>query len=391
MKKMISILMLLGVTVSVFAGFDYRLDLLSFEPLHKEYLADKDGAALQFNYMDIYRGFPDHVFQDGASWDGWQWDPRRYDFSEDSRLKTKGTYAAQIKLGESLSILRNTFTFDHWLSPISFDFTFSGIIDILMEGEVADMMAYDGAYFYGLTMSIGDFLSIRTGLHHICTHYGDAIMKAIPSASHPGKADRNLSGTPVPISSERDDFNVTYKFVRMNGIVLGISIQPVECMRLYGEWTFVPKNISSLRPVIFQPSWTELENNRWDYPEEFKNSIVNFGVELSYPIFRKLGKTTIAYDCHMYEEGKIRFRHEDESYFTKDEDPVYEPDAPWSIDHGIVLNQELSDSVSIEIGWHSGRSPLHAFWYMENPQYFYIGARFNPDPTVTIYDSARNR
>ena len=205
---MISVIAIFLVTLSIWAGFDYRLELVSMKPLHKEYLADPDSASMQFNYMDIYRGFPDHVFQDGRSWDDWVWDPTRFDFAPDSRILTKGTWAGQVKLGENLSLLRNTFTFDHWLSPISFDFTFSGIIDFLFEGAMADLLAYDGAYFYGMTMSIADRFSMRFGFHHICTHYGDGIIKAIPRSKPPvtDRSIRSISSSPyVP----RDDFNVT--------------------------------------------------------------------------------------------------------------------------------------------------------------------------------------
>lgn len=370
------------------AGFSWRLDLLSMEPLHKEYLADRDSAALQINYMDIYEGFPDHVFQDGRSWDDWKWDPTRFDFDPGSRLMTEGTWAAQIKLGENLSLFRNTFTFDHWLSPISFDITFSGIMDILMEGAFADMIAYDGAYFYGLTMAVGDFFSMRTGFHHICTHYGDAVMKAIPRSKEP-TVDRSVSPLEDARYVPRDDFNVTYKYVRMNGAVLGLSIHPFDCLRLYGEFNFVPKSISSLRPVMFQPSWVDISRNGETYPDEYGSRIINFGIELSCPIFRSLGKTSIGYDCHMYEEGKIVYRHGDGSYFEEEDRYFYDPDGPWIMDHGLVLEQELTDTLSVEIGWHTGRSPLHAFWFIEKPSWFYIGVRFDPDPTVKIWESGK--
>ena len=383
-KRIISSIAIFLVALSLWADFDYRLELVSMKPLHREYLADPDKAALQFIYMDIYRGFPDHVFQDGRSWDGWEWNPTRFDFAEDSRMLTKGSWAGQVKLGENLSLLRNTFTFDHWLSPISFDYTFSGIIDILMEGAMADMIAYDGVYFHGLTLSIAERFSLRFGFHHICTHYGDGIMKAIPR-SRPPFTDRSIRAEEPYIP--RDDFNVTYKYVRMNGIVIGLSIEPVEWLRLYGEYNFVPVGVGSLRPVMFQPSWIDISNNP-GYPESYRDQIINFGIELSYPIFPGLGNTRLGYDCHMYEEGRIRYRDQDGNYIGKDEMYFYDPDASWIVNHGLVLEQELNGSISIELGWHTGRSPLHTFWYMENPGWFHIGIRFNPEAGITLYDSA---
>ena len=174
----------------------------------------------------------------------------------------------------------------------------------------------------------------------------------------------------------------------MNGIVIGLSIEPLDWLRLYGEYNFVPGNVSSLRPVMFQPSFIDISNNP-EYPKSYRAQIINFGVELSYPIFPKLGNTTLAYDCHMYEEGKIRYRDDEGNYFSKDMDYIYDPDSPWIVNHGLVINQELNGSLSIEFGWHTGRAPLHTFWYMENPAWFHFGIRFNPEAGITLYDSSR--
>ena len=68
MKKTVAVLLALScVCMSVFAGFEYELDLFSFDPLYKEYKADKNSANMQFNYIYNFAGFPEYIFQDSKS------------------------------------------------------------------------------------------------------------------------------------------------------------------------------------------------------------------------------------------------------------------------------------------------------------------------------------
>lgn len=364
-KKLLLTLVVLFSLMAAFAGFDYRLELLSFDPVYKEYMADKNSPNLSFNYIYNFAGFPDHVYQDGRTGAP---DPKYFPLKSEL---AGAPMMGQVKLGETLSLFRNIFTFDNFLSPVTIDFSVQGVFNMVMEGEMADMIGYDGIYFFGTTMSVADMFSLRFGVHHYCTHYGDAIIKRIDP-------------------SQWNDFWVTYKYVRMDGLALGLSVEPIDGIRVYGEYNWIPKNIESWRPVIFRPSWIDISDT--DYPPEYKARIINFGIELSYPIFPSLGKTTLAYDCHLYEEGKIRYKDDSKTgadHYLPADQIVYDADASWSVEHGIVLNQQINPWVSFEIGYHYGRSPLNALYYLDNASWVYVGARYNPDASVTIVDTAR--
>lgn len=116
MKKVVLIFALaLMLITTASAAFEYRLDLLSFDPLYKEYDADRSRASLDFQYAAVYDGYPTYIYQG----------ENKFDFVDPEVLRIK-PFVAIYHLGETLGLARNTFTFDHWLSPISFDFTFSG-------------------------------------------------------------------------------------------------------------------------------------------------------------------------------------------------------------------------------------------------------------------------
>ncbi|NCB27160.1 MAG: hypothetical protein EOM62_17150 [Bacteroidia bacterium] len=375
MKKtpVLLLLLILG-TSSLFAGFGYRLDLLSFDPLYTEYQADKYRTGMSFDYAYVADGFPDYVYQD------WRQANQVGDKKNDAmvfelnRKLTQEPFVGILNIGETLSLLRHTFSFDAWLSPISIDFSTQGMISFIMDGQVADNIGFDGAYFFGTTIRAADRFSLRAGFHHYCSHYGDAILKRIDNHAVPGGL------------SDLDKFWITYKYVRMNGIAIGISVDPVTWLRVYGEYNFLPKNIKSWRPVIFRPNWTDLTPHN-NYPDEYGARIINFGFELEYPIFRKWGNTIFAYDCHLYEEGKIMYRDvhgKPDTSMT----PVYDPGAPWEMEHSFLLAQEINDSVSFECGYRHGRFPSNSFYYQRS-SYFFLGARFNPNPTVNLINTEK--
>lgn len=99
-------------------------------------------------------------------------------------------------------------------------------------------IGYDGVYFYGTTLRVANIFSVRAGSHHYSSHYGDAGFKNIDNHAVPGGL------------SDLDRFWVTHKYIRMNGLAIGLSVQPLPWLGLYGEYNFLPKNITSWRPVI---------------------------------------------------------------------------------------------------------------------------------------------
>ena len=157
--------------------------------------------------------------------------------------------------------------------------------------EHADIYNSGSLVISDLTMSIADVFSLRAGLHHYCSHYGDAVWKRINP-------------------SQINNFWVTYKYERMDTVDIGVSIGPIDWLRVYVDMNFpVPVITTNLRPWIFAPNWLDQDSEpRTPYPDSYQALIVNFGVEFSYHIFESPGNTTIAYDCHMFQEGRIRQR-----------------------------------------------------------------------------------
>ncbi len=366
-KKFVSffVFCVLSMT-SLYASVDYKFDLVSFDPLHKEYFADRARPELSINYLYYTEGYPDKVLQDqyidseGETNTIKVWNMKSSVLDPQDRM-------IHLKLGETASLARSTFTFDHWLSPISFDFSMQGLLQEFFLGGFDDNIGYDGIYFFGGTFRIGDVVSMRIGRHHYCSHYGDATIKSIQS-------EITSLGT--------QDFWLTYKYVRMDAIAIGLSIEPTSNFRVYGELNFPPRWIKSIRPDMFAPNWVVRDGITInpDYPDWYNARIVNVGFEYSNKFFKNLGTTTIGYDLHMYEEGKVQYNLEDGSTIWFDED------APWELEHNVRIAQELNDTVSIELTYHNGRSPFNNF-YFQHTEIWGIGARFNPKSSVTLFDT----
>ena len=351
-KRIAALFILLAAGVCLYAGFDYGFDIISFDPVHDVYLANRNSPNLGFNYIVDYKGYPDHVWQDG----------RVYELTGD-RFRAKPGMA-EVKIGETFTFGRNIFSFDSFLSPVRWDIlAVQGLVGIVFDGEISDLMGYDGNYFVGTALSIADRFSLRFGMTHWCTHYGDAILK-------------NLR------PEDKADFDSNYKYLR-NNLTIGVSIEPLSWMRIYGEYQWLPDGMY-LNPRHFRPSNAEHGDEvGWD--SSYRASILDFGIELSYPIWEKLGNSTLAYDLMLYEEGRIIYRDGD-GYLDypsdfKDIKPgeiYYDPKAPWLMEHSIVISQDINSYFSLEIGWHSGRSPLTSLFFITDTQWVHVGMRFDP-------------
>ncbi|MDD4083427.1 MAG: hypothetical protein WC162_01460 [Sphaerochaetaceae bacterium] len=366
MKKRFSICFLLCffIIFSVFADFGYKLDLLSLDPIYSEYLANRGRAGLSISYLSFSEGFPDKIIQDTFfNKDNTVQKVVVFPFDADIEPKNR---MVNLQTGETFGLVRNTFTFDSWLSPISFDFSMQGVLSFFFRGSFDDNIGYDGMYFYGLTCKIGDFISFRFGNHHYCSHYGDAILKQVQN---------NTFG------QNGNNFWLTYKYVRMQTRLFSISIEPCSWLRIYGEVDYPPRGIYSIRPDMFAPNWIMRDGLyiNPEYPDSYNARIVATGIELTFSLFKNLGKTAIGYDLRFYEEGKVKYDHENGGEITFDED------APWEMEHNIKIAQGLSRTVSVEIAYHNGRSPFNNN-FDQHTQYIAIGLRFNPDDTVTLFD-----
>lgn len=364
------------IVSSLFASVGYKLDLVSLDPLHEDYFADSTSSNFSLNYLYFDDGFPNRILQDvRKSFDGEENKVKVWEFHGNIKPVNRMVH---LKLGETMSLFRNTFTFDSFLSPIAFDFAAQGMIQQFYRGSFDDMVGFDGLYFFGGNLRVADVASMRIGYHHYCTHYGDAVLKRI---EHIG----DTSPKDTSIFPPYEDFWIEYKYVRMNDFVISLSLEPSSWLRLYGELKFPPKNILSFRPDMFAPNWVERDGFKINpgYPDSYNARIVTLGFELEYPIFKKLGNTTFGYNLTMYEEGKVIYDHFEGGAIHFDEN------APWEKVHDIRIAQDLSDTLSLEVSYHNGRSLFNAL-YFQHTSIVSIGLRFNPYETLTLFNTNKD-
>lgn len=358
MKRGLMFILLIMVTALVFAGFDYKLELLSFKPTYTENSAERNRAALDFQYVDVYKGYPTEFYQN----------ENKFVFNDPGAWRVKPFFAV-FHLGETLDLLRNTFYFDSFLSPISISISVQGSLTQVMEGEVADTIGYDGLYFYGIAASFADVVSAKFGYNHYCSHYGDGTYKYL---------ERGETVTP--------GFSEWYKYLRMDSLQFGLSVTPIEYARVYGEVIFdMPSTY--VMPEIFSPAWTKRGARADDVPLSYNHLIVALGTEVEYPVFKNLGMTKFSYQMKAYEEGKIVYKEEDLAAAGRTK-AFYDPDRPWEFEHTFNLSQEINDFVSFDITWHLGRFMANMY-YSTRSHFISIGGRLNFDGTVTLFDSAK--
>ena len=345
MKRFVCLLILCIATISFAFGFSYKLELLSFDPLYEGYAATKESPDTSFHFNYSANGIIDHVYVPNNG-DG------KYYFELDGK---HSALTASIKVGETISLLRNTFSFGDKFPDISLDLSFQGSINFLTEYSIADIYGYDGTYFYGITGALGDYVSFRLGYHHDSNHYGDYVFDRIEAADKPYFGDTK-----------------NYMYSRMNGNVIALSAKPLSWLRIYGEYNWMGDNPIIYRPDIFRPSYMQ-KNPNIDYPSSYKARVINFGFEISYPIFKKLGNTTLAYDCHLYEEGKAIYFDPSTGSYLKPSEVYFDQNAPWDVEHSILLRQQLNSYCSFDVGFHSGRAPLNIFYHIQDASYLTFG------------------
>lgn len=364
-KKLLLLLLLLVALTNIFAGFGYRLDLVSFSPLYKEYNGDRERASMDFQYAYVATGYPEYFYQ---GYDAGNDKVRFFKFNEDEPLRDQ-PYIGVYRLGETLSLVQNTFTFDSWLSPIAFDFSFQGTLLGAMEGSMADIIGYDGIFFYGLTARVADMVSMKFGFNHHCSHYGDGTYKQLEDGG-----------------GVTEGFDEWFKYLRMDSLLFGLSIEPFSFLRLYGEINFNMKSTSIL-PNFFSPNWTNNGPAADGVPDSYGAMIVNFGVELEHPVFKKLGMTRLSYHCRAHEEGKIAYRNEDLAAAGTNK-PFYDADRPWEFEHTVNLSQDINDLVSFDLTYHYGRFILNTY-FATRSSYISLGGRLNFDGKINLVDVAR--
>lgn len=364
MKKKAFLLAALAILLAAPLSAGWRFDLFATKPLHDVYLADKNRPAMSLD-VSVFSDMPTFVITGDQGHGGIETTPLNAKFQAVPANLV-------VNVGETLGLLRSTFTFDHWLSPVAFDLSAQFLLKNVMDYSVSKSVGLDGVYFIGATGSVADRLSFRVGMHHYSGQVGKealANMDACPADRFKRFATEN------------------YIYMRMNAFVVGLSIKPVEGIRLYGELNMLTPWITEcVKPFMNRPSWLDFHGHS-DWPEEYKARIISCGVELSYPIFKKLGKTTIAYDLHLHEDGKIIYRGEDGAPVA-DDSVHYDPDAPWEMEHGVVLNQRLGKLIEVELAWRRGRYIANNFFWQRTDSWT-VALRLDFDGAARLFEIGR--
>lgn len=183
-----------------------------------------------------------------------------------------------------------------------------------------------------------------------------------------------------------EGFDEWFKYLRMDSLLFGLSIEPFSFLRFYGEINYNTKNTSIL-PNYFSPIGSRNGAVADGVPDSYGALIVNCGVELEHPVFKKLGMTRLSYHCRAHEEGKIVYRNEDLAAAGTNK-PFYDADRPWEFEHTVNFSQDINDLVSFDLTYHYGRFILNTY-FSTRSSYLSLGGRLNFDGRITVVDTAR--
>ena len=376
MKKIILLLILiLVVSTSVFANLDIKP--LSFDPIYEAYNSSLWSTKLRFQYlMLLNESGPDSVlvstpYDSSKHYHNETEETKKYDYVYDTmNFRTPGsgqTSYLRLSSGLNVGICKVSYESDN-LPTIQAEFSLQGSLNTVFESAGStDLLGFDGVYFLGLNLGVGDMFTLRAGIHHYSSHYGDEIIESV--YEYGDNKDKLLAD---------NDSTIILNYVRQNAIVVGASLKPTSWIRFYSEVNALPKNLLRIRPGIFAPDSTENKEGSNTqvgevYPSEgnpggrltpygngYFNMRFNAGVELNYDV-PLLGELVFGYDIELIQEGQ-----------TKYQVGAYSPNNPWDIEHNISVSQKIGDDLALDVIFHSGRFPLNNL-YNFNCKFVSIG------------------
>jgi hypothetical protein len=312
-----------------------NIEVFPTENLYKDLSADHfyPGTSVQFATMEDGFG-PEFILGEQYDVDGQNQYP----------IKKNSQYLF-IKVGFSQSLFR-------FSSSVIPGFQVEGMLQGMLNttfigGGGMDNLGFDGIYFYGIVCSLTDAVQIRFGKHHFSGHYSDEILYPFITA-----ATQTLNEDLV-------------EYTRDNSYLLGISINPIPQLRLYGE-AELPEHESWLRPFFHRPDafyekggpgwWMDFYRDDNPYGDEYAAWRLQAGaeIELELPI---IGTVYAAGDVQFYQSGQSEHWGEG-----------FDSDNPWENGYTLTVGKVFTNKIAgrypkISYVYHSGRFPLLNYFY----------------------------
>lgn len=397
MKKVLAVILTIAICFSAFAGklnlpqkikdgIEEFAENVEFKPIgtptYKEYKADVWSFTTQGQYVILPNDTVDSILVSSR----YENDMEDYYFNFDKiqkpynesivfELANAGEEASsffRIKPCLNIAILKTRYK----------DFAIEGLLEIGLntmiksEGSV-DIFGFDGIYFYGLTGSYKDKIQFKVGRHHYSGHFADELINNYLSSRdskgrlYSDRMDKGKMGSqfePGFIYKEED-------YIRQDGLILGLSFNPIEELRLYAEADFLTKKMDYMTPYVLIPDLTKygdhdfsmqgragyesgvystkFETRTSPYGSSYKDTNVEFGAEYTKDL-KKWGNISLAYNCRLMQEGQTLYQLSG-----------YDKDNKWDMDHTVMFSYNLFNSpLSFQAMYHNGRLPLlNWYWY----------------------------
>ncbi len=273
-----------------------------------------------------------------------------YDENGQSRypIKSDSEYMF-MKMGFSQSVLRVSLP---WLMDLQAEALIQAMFNTAFHKNGGmDNLGFDGVYFYGFVLDFGSRMQIRFGKHHFSGHYGDEMLY-----DYIGKTDSN--GEPLL----QEDL---LEYTRHDSYLLGISINPLPGMRLYGEFE-LPEEGAWVRPFFHRPDayyehggpgwWIDAWRKDHPYGEDYKAWRIQTGAEIRTSTLLT-GNVFAACDIQLHQDGMSGQWGEG-----------YSADNAWEWEYTLAVGKEFSTAASgltprVSLLYHVGRFPLLNYFY----------------------------
>lgn len=254
-----------------------------------------------------------------------------------------------LQLGTSVSFFRIGWPEYFLLSPTlqaSFNSVFAA-------SGGADVLGFDGSFFFGGEARILDGFVMRFGLRHYSGHTGDEVLQDAVS--------RN-------VTDSTGSFEVV-NYVRDNMYELGIGYDGNQYVQVFAS-ILLPKKSSWWNPVFHKPDWIEsLPGKPTSVRDEAYWNARGGGLGSGYGAYILQGDLNLAYPFSekykVFSSLNVKF-HQDGTTnhtLTLDDDTV-RWEMEWTASLGFTISDAAANkALSIEVLYHDGRFPLlNYFW-----------------------------
>lgn len=397
MKKVLAVILTIVICFSAFAGkfnlsqkvkdgFVEFIENVEFQPVgtpsYKEYKADIWNFTTQGQYVILTKDKVDSILVSSR----YENDMEAYYFNFDKLTKpyTESIVMEIANAGEEAS---SFFRIKPCLSTAVLktqykDFEIEGLVEIGLntliksEGSV-DLFGFDGIYFYGVTGTYKDKFQFKVGRHHYSGHFADELINDYLGSKD---AKGRLYSDRMDMEKMGSEFAAGYiykeeDYIRQDGLILGISFNPTEDLRVYAEADLLTDKMNFMTPYVLIPDLTAYADNgftmqgragyesgvystkrelRTDpYGSSYKGIDVEFGAEYTKDL-DKWGDISLAYNCRLMQEGQTLYQL-----------TGYDENNKWDMDHTIMFSYKMFNSpLSFQAMYHNGRLPLlNWYWY----------------------------